>query len=303
MSLGEEGQVTVLFALAIVVLTGFSALTVDGGRLYLQHVRIQNAVDAAALAGARELPEDPATAEAVALDYLDRNGIDGSQASIEAVPASISVQVADEIQWTLARVFGSDTGSFSARAGAEVGVAGAVRGVVPMGIEKREGGYGFGNLAKLKLGQARPGCDERSYHGNFHAIAFDDEPGAHNYKNYLENGYPDFVSISETRFKTKTGVMSGPTKQGLSPRLQADPLSTYEDFAPGSPRLVYAPVVNTFDVDGSKFIEVVGFAAVFLKAVDDCGVTGWFIRYYGDAEFREYLNEEDFGLRVVKLNQ
>ena len=48
----EHGQTIVLIGLALVVLFGFAALAVDGGRLYAEQRRAQNAADAAAYAAA-----------------------------------------------------------------------------------------------------------------------------------------------------------------------------------------------------------------------------------------------------------
>ena len=51
----ERGQVIVLFALGLVVLLGMLALILDGGRVYTERRRVQNAADAAATAGAAAL--------------------------------------------------------------------------------------------------------------------------------------------------------------------------------------------------------------------------------------------------------
>ena len=48
----ENGQVLVIFAVALVAMLGFVALAVDGSMIYSDHRYSQNAADAAALAGA-----------------------------------------------------------------------------------------------------------------------------------------------------------------------------------------------------------------------------------------------------------
>ncbi len=57
---GQRGGVAILFALFLPVLLGFAALAVDLARLNLTKVELQNAADAAALAGVRSLC-DPST--------------------------------------------------------------------------------------------------------------------------------------------------------------------------------------------------------------------------------------------------
>ena len=51
----ERGQAIVILALAMIVLLLFAGLAIDGGNAYVERRRSQNAADAAALAGARQL--------------------------------------------------------------------------------------------------------------------------------------------------------------------------------------------------------------------------------------------------------
>lgn len=53
--LEDRGAVAIYVGLTSVVMLGFGALVVDGGRLFTVHTELQNAADAAALAGAAEL--------------------------------------------------------------------------------------------------------------------------------------------------------------------------------------------------------------------------------------------------------
>jgi hypothetical protein len=79
---GESGQYLVLFTLFVVVLVLFLVLTIDVGAFYLTRRDSQNTIDAAALAGAQELPEDMAAAEAKAREYAILNGADPSKLQI-----------------------------------------------------------------------------------------------------------------------------------------------------------------------------------------------------------------------------
>ena len=64
----ERGQAIVLIVLAMVALLGFTALAIDGGRLYSERRHAQNAADAAALAGA--LQKANKQADSVVLDAV-----------------------------------------------------------------------------------------------------------------------------------------------------------------------------------------------------------------------------------------
>jgi hypothetical protein len=70
---GEGGQVVVLAVFALIVAMGFVSLAIDIGMFYEERRITQNAVDAGALAGAQELPDDGATAEDIARKWALNN--------------------------------------------------------------------------------------------------------------------------------------------------------------------------------------------------------------------------------------
>jgi Flp pilus assembly protein TadG len=84
-SRSQKGQAAVLLILTMVVLLGFTALAVDGGRLYSDRRHAQNAADAAALTGA--LQKANKQSDAVVLQALrasaNRNGYNDQQVSGE----------------------------------------------------------------------------------------------------------------------------------------------------------------------------------------------------------------------------
>lgn len=70
----QKGAILVLFAITFPFLMAFSAIAVDLGTVYVQRVHLQNAADAAALAGAYQLgnsSDDPAVNSAVS--YTTKN--------------------------------------------------------------------------------------------------------------------------------------------------------------------------------------------------------------------------------------
>lgn len=78
----EKGQAMILFSFMIVVLLICIMLVVDVGFFLHARQKAQQTADAAALAGAQELPDDPDQAEVIALDYVDRNGLDPSKVEV-----------------------------------------------------------------------------------------------------------------------------------------------------------------------------------------------------------------------------
>jgi len=97
----ERGQAIVLFALLIGVISLFVMMVVDVGFLLVEKRTVQNAVDAAALAGAQELPDDAGQAELVALEYAEANGLN---------PDDLAVTF--ECTSTLARICNASAGRY-----------------------------------------------------------------------------------------------------------------------------------------------------------------------------------------------
>lgn len=79
----EQGQAIVLIVLAMVALLGFTALAIDGGRLYIERRHAQNAADAASLSGAlQKANKQPNDVVLIAiLASTAANGYSGAQVS------------------------------------------------------------------------------------------------------------------------------------------------------------------------------------------------------------------------------
>ncbi|MGN6430514.1 MAG: pilus assembly protein TadG-related protein [Gaiellaceae bacterium] len=70
----ERGQAMVLTVVFLVVLLGMAAMVLDVGSWYRADRDTQRTADAAALAGAQALPDDPNTAMQLAQQYAAKNG-------------------------------------------------------------------------------------------------------------------------------------------------------------------------------------------------------------------------------------
>jgi hypothetical protein len=89
----ETGQILPLFALVVMVLVMMLVFIVDFGVVVMKEGQSQNVVDAAALAGAQELPDDPMAAEAMARDYATRNGVNGEDLVISFSCTSTNIRI------------------------------------------------------------------------------------------------------------------------------------------------------------------------------------------------------------------
>lgn len=105
----KRGSSMVLMAAIMTVLIGFCALVVDIGTVVIERQRFQNALDAAALAGAFELP-DMGEARAYALQYIDRNGFDASDVQILFTENNTVIELkgSKTIKYMFAKVLGLD---------------------------------------------------------------------------------------------------------------------------------------------------------------------------------------------------
>jgi len=123
---GEDGSVTILVALSMTVLMGFAALSVDIGMLYNQKREVQNAADAAALAGAMSLP-NTGIAKTVAKSVAEKNLIQNSAletlttsvipvAPFNGKATEIEVTVTRKVKTIFAQVLGIGDSEISARA-------------------------------------------------------------------------------------------------------------------------------------------------------------------------------------------
>jgi hypothetical protein len=134
----EKGQSLVLIALAMFVLMGMLALTLDGGMAYAQRRNAQNAADAATLAGVTKLcgPEpSQSTARSVALEYVDKNNAFVEDPYVDIYfPSERQIVVTTTITNTtfFAGIWGRDITTVSAVAGAGCYNAFAGKGMLPL---------------------------------------------------------------------------------------------------------------------------------------------------------------------------
>lgn len=115
----RSGQALVIVAITMVVLLGFASLAIDIGRVSVEKGKLQNAADAAALAGAHELPK-AIIAKTTAMAYAEKNGVPAG-CTIATSPYNgfsnfLEVRCTETLEYTLARVIGFTSTEVTARA-------------------------------------------------------------------------------------------------------------------------------------------------------------------------------------------
>lgn len=119
----ERAQVAVVSFIFVLALLSMAALVLDVGSWYRADRATQATADAAALAGAQALPDDPVQAAADALDYSARNGggvgpDDVSFSTTISGVDTITVEVHREAPGFFAKIFTIDSVDVGARASA-----------------------------------------------------------------------------------------------------------------------------------------------------------------------------------------
>lgn len=116
----EHGVVAVWVALTMVVLLGFAGWAIDFSHWNDERAHMQKAADAAALAGAVYLPDDPAGAVAAAKSLAAKNGYaSGVSATVLTNTNQLRVTINESVDNYFAQVIGVGPASLSKRAVSE----------------------------------------------------------------------------------------------------------------------------------------------------------------------------------------
>jgi hypothetical protein len=316
----KKGIAVVFLAISITVILLSAALVIDIGMLALNKSKLQNACDAAALAGAQELPNNKVTAASVAITYAKNNGVEKKEVIDTAEEMIIVENVIPEfpedrqitvtawrnVHFFFAKVF-SEGGyvKVSAKASAVNAPINKVdTGLRPFAIPYDSVKDELEGLMTLKNGEGE------NWKGNFGGVVLDDR-GGDGFRDTIIDGSLKSFSIGD-KILTLPGDKVGPTKQSINKiidncRRNHTPECTYISYNSDCDRLITIPIVNTINVPGSSWIEIVGFARFFLEeSTTDMGngeIKGTFIKIItpGEIDLSKPEPADYFGLRVVKL--
>jgi hypothetical protein len=121
LSANQKGSMAVLVATSLLMMLGLTGMAMDIGNLYFERTRLQNAVDAAVLAGGQRLP-DTSEARALAVQYgsSNFNGITANDVSFANGNRRITVDHTENITPFFMPVFGINSVGVRAVATAEL---------------------------------------------------------------------------------------------------------------------------------------------------------------------------------------
>ena len=314
----DEGIAVIWVAVFLLVSLWFVSLAIDMGKLMAAKTELQAAADAAALAGASSV--DPETGVVVQDSARVRAAeIAAANRAYEGTPTPIVIDPSVDVTFPaanrvrvvarreaatgnpvlthFAQTLGIPNLSVNADATAEVQVLVepcehlapfAPEDVPPEGflsgceneyiLKQGAGSSEQGNFQLLDL----PECNEDGFDG-FNA------GGAKAVYHYTRYGYDCCLKIDDEFVLTEPGNKVGPFRSALQERFDADLPDLregicYQDYHGNGSRVFVTPIIESFDVNGKKWVRIVKFAAFFLKdrpggSMVSEGVRGQFIKY------------------------
>jgi hypothetical protein len=140
-SRNQDGQAIVVTVVFLTLLMGMAALVIDVGTWYRSQRDLQAVADAAALAGAQALPDDPAQAAVLAAQYAAANGGPTPQVTFTTTNLpndTISVHVQRTEPGFFSKVFSIDSVNIGSKATARTGTVSAAQYAAPIGIDKMQ---------------------------------------------------------------------------------------------------------------------------------------------------------------------
>lgn len=337
----DKGAVAVIIAILITVLLGFAALVVDVGAMYEERRLDQTVADAAALAGAQELPDNPLAAVDKAIDYAGLNGRAITASAVQITKTyvdndTIKVDIKSTVNYAFAQALGFSSVDISANATAIVGSPTSFGGAKLLPWARMDEPFIFGQEYILFRSN-----DPST--GNFQAIqlpyidpntgSVEPSPGMVDYADLVagENNKGQPIVAADVSLhqliETKTGNFGINTKNALDTRLKGD-TCTFSDVVGSDGRIidydcrrviVIVTVVNpmgtvnmhsddtlTWPTGTSSPVEVEKFNFFFISnyvSTPNEGdyVTGIFIRVLSPEEAKFGSYDPNSGIKIVKL--
>jgi hypothetical protein len=294
--LDDKGNIAIILCLVFTILLGFTAYVVDIGLIYIEKVKISNAIDSALLAASLELPTDATKARNVAIEYLQKNNTDPSKVSIviSADNKSIQMDGVKNVKHFFAPIIGINSSDVNTSAKVIIAPLKSVKGGIrPFAVEKFD--FSYGDVVTLKEGAGD------GYHGNYGAVALGGT-GASVFKANSLYGYSGTITVGDM-IDTETGNMAGATNE-IKNYINSE-LSSFSDFKRNSIRVWTLPLVDSLYMDGRKDVLVVGFGEFYVESVTNKSgkveIQGRFIRFVTNGEIDMTLSDTGaYGSKLVK---
>jgi Flp pilus assembly protein TadG len=292
-----DGQVTVMAAVLMVFLVAMVAFVLDVGSWFRQQRISQSTVDAAALAGAQVLPNDPGSATTLASTFANKNGgVLGATITIGSKwnpNDMITVKQTKSATGFFSKVLGINTVSVHAKATAVAAIPVQTLGIAPITV----------NILHPQLSGAGCPCFNVPTTGAPGAFAlldldYTDENGtvgASTLASWISQGYNNYLPL---------GVyFSDPGAKWNNSIIQNALISRYNSD-------LLFPVYDTLVGSGSNAeYHVIAWVGFHLQSVDASGTSGSLTGYFTRIIWQGIVSKSgpnspaipDLGVRSVAL--
>jgi len=274
----QRGQAFVVTVLMITSLLGLTALVLDVGSWFRAHRQLQATADAAALAGAQALPDDPGNASSLANDYAAKNtsGLQGVTVNLSQTYVSndtIRVHVAKPAEGFFSKIFGINSVNEGASATARTAGMKSALYVAPIVVNKDHpmltgcGGPCFGSNYQTTIPVSQTGAP-----GAFGLVNLDPSSngtsGASTLAGWIQHGFDKYLDIGSYASDPGVKFNSNQIQDAMTARIGTEMLF---------------PVYDTLTGNGSNAqYHIIGWVGFFVTGVDKQGnngnVSGYFTR-------------------------
>jgi hypothetical protein len=295
----ERAQSLVVTLLFMTVLVGMAAAVLDVGSWYRADRKLQANADAAALAGAQELPRDTVLARNAAVAYADRNdgGVKPNDVTFSTSVApndTIEVLAERPAPGFFAKLFGFSSVQVRAKAVARAGVLDRAKWAAPIGVDWQHEKLQctpqpcWGDLTTLEFDKVGPGA--------FRLINIDSSHGGTGPQDlglWLREGLDAWMDKDRWYY----------SDPGMKPN--SSHISSALDFRDETEMLF--PVYNAVRAQGSGFeYYVIGWAVFHITDYEIHGsknslLHGWFVDMIWEGIGSGSAGDPDFGARAVTL--
>ncbi|HSK17427.1 MAG TPA: pilus assembly protein TadG-related protein [Gaiellaceae bacterium] len=302
----DRGQAAVLTLLFLVALLGAAAAVLDVGSWYREDRRLQASMDAAVLAAAQALPDNPGAANALASEYAEKNG-----GGLDDVTISTTQIANDTVAATgsraapgfFSKVFGIDSVTVNATAKARAGVLSTARYAAPITVNEAhpdlpcafESSGCYGRQTEISLLNLH-GTGSANAAGSFGLLDLrlggDGSAGNSVVASWMADGYSEDMPLGVYTAVPSTMYNSDPFRdalRGLTGEVVLFPI--YQE-----------PILGGGTNAAFTIIGWVGFHVLrFNPGGANAKVTGWFTHVVWEGIFDETGGARDFGAHAVSL--
>jgi len=299
----QVGQAFVLMTISLAVVMGMAALVLDVGSWFRTDRRLQQTADAATLAGAQMLPNDPSGARSTALNYANQNGGDVQSANIVVTSTfntndTIAVKAAKTDPGFFAKLFGLNTADIKADAKARVDSPQQARYVAPMVV------YCGHPLIQNCNGNNTPifgvptvlVFDKMGAPGAFGMLNLNNDngtPGTSEQAEWILRGFDKYLDIGKYRSNPGAKFASSQLQGALDARIGT---------------VLLFPVFKTLDQQGQNAdYDIIGWIGFHLLSYvtrgNDAVLTGYFTTYIAQGILAQSGSgvPPTFGVKSIQL--